>query len=670
MSAPGPPLLNLDASVLAFHARVLELAEDPRVPLLERVRFLSIFGANLDEFTITRLASLHDQLAWEANRLSPDGLTPAEQLAWLAPIVRALLRRASELWDESLLPELRGVGIEIVPFSAWRPEHRDALAAWAREHLLPRLLPLGIGADLDGATHVRSLRPTFVVDVEDDAGQRRTWFVPLPEGCPRFVPLAGRTRFAWLEDVVRAELPSLIGDGLRIRGAYLVRVARSAELELADRASGEEFVRALQSELLERPFRPAVRLDVTDGTPEDLIDGLVARLRREHPRCVLDPQRDVFVVTGPLDLRALRELAALPHPALRYPPARVSCPFDPARSVAEQVRERDYLIVFPRDSFEQTVERWLWEAARDPATHRIALTIYRTSQASRVIRALTEAARRGVRVEAFVELKARFDERRNLEWLARLADAGATVAYGLPYLKVHAKVGLVERQEDEGLRRYAYIGTGNLNWATASAYTDLGLLTAHPALADEVALLFDVLFRRLTGLPSFRHLLVAPVNLRQRFLELIDREIRHAQAGRGGRIWAKMNGLADTGMVAALYDAAAAGVDVQLIVRSLCTLRPGVPGRSERIRVVSVLGRYLEHMRIFYFANAGRPDVYLGSADWRTRNLSRRIEVVTPVYDVRLQDELLQLLTYDLERSDAWELHADGVYRRRRRPAG
>jgi len=483
------------------------------------------------------------------------------------------------------------------------------------------------------------------------------------------VPLPGTLRFAWLEDVVAAEIPTLVGEGLRLRGMYLFRVARSAELELAERATGDTFVQALQTELLERPFQPAVRVDVAAGTPEEGIDVIVTQLRRER-RCVLDRFRDVFVLTGALDLRALRDLATLPQPALRYPSARMACPFDPTRPIREQVTERDRLVVFPRDSFEQTIERWLWEAARDPAVERVALTIYRTSQASRVIRALAEAARRGIRVEAFVELKARFDERRNLEWLERLAAAGATVAYGLPHLKVHAKVGLVERREGDGLQRFAYVGTGNLNWATASAYTDLGLLTAHPGIADEVACLFDVLFRRRAGLPSFHHLLVAPVNLRQRFLKLIDREIRHARAGRGGRIWAKMNGLADTGMVAALYEAAAAGVEIRLVVRSLCTLRPGLPGRSERVRVVSVLGRYLEHMRIFYFANAGRPEFYLGSADWRTRNLTRRIEAVTPVYDPHLQDELIQLLAQDLERSDAWELHADGVYRRRRRPAG
>jgi polyphosphate kinase len=406
-------------------------------------------------------------------------------------------------------------------------------------------------------------------------------------------------------------------------------------------------------------------VEVEDAMVPRLRSLLLRELRHDTPEQVWPlGDEDVYEVEGLIDLRGLRELASLELDDARWEPEVPRAPLDPAVPMVEALRRGEVLVEFPRDSFEATVERFVVEAAEDPDVVAVKLALYRTNRRSRIVEALRQASSEGKQVVALVELTARFDEERNIEWARYLRSAGIHVVYGMPGLKVHAKVALVVRREADGVRRYAYVGTGNLNATTAAAYTDLGLLTADPGITGEVAELFNAL----TGAgvePRHDLLLVAPAGMRDRFVAMVEREAAHARAGRGGQVVAKVNGLADRDLIAALYRASEAGVQVELIVRSLCALRPGVAGLSENVRVVSVLGRYLEHARIFRFANAGAPEYYIGSADWRTRNLSRRVEVACPVRDPAHRARLDAILAEQLAHPRAWELGSDGTYYRR-----
>ncbi|MEW5929793.1 MAG: polyphosphate kinase 1 [Gemmatimonadota bacterium] len=661
---PAGALLNMELSTLAFNRRVLVLAGDPRTPLLERVRFVSIFGANLDEFFRVRVAGFKQQVAAGSAKRTMDGASPREQLDAMRARAGDLARRAYELLHDRLFPELAEHGIHLVSTAELTEEEHAYLRGWYREKVHPLLLPLAAGPG-HPFPHIRNLRPALAVLARDPHdGENRLSVLALPGELPRLVPLPGGDRLLPLEEVVRTHLREVY-PGAEVVHACLFRVTRSAELHVPRGGRVEDLLRTVEEELAKRPFRPVVRLEVESGMAPEIRRLLLRELRyeaRDQPAALDDD--DVDEVDGLIDLRALREVAGLPYPELRYPAFRGRDPLQGAGSVLAALWEREVLVHFPYDSFEGTVERFLLEAADDPEVVSIHLALYRTNRSSRIVEALRRASDRGKEVVALVELTARFDEQRNVEWAHYLQASGIRVIYGVPGQKIHAKVALVTRREGAGTRRYVYIGTGNLNAATAAAYTDLGLLTADPAPGADAAHLFALLAGEERE-PRFRTLLVAPFNMRERFLEMIAREAEHARYGRGGHIRVKINGLADREMIGALYRASRAGVRVELIVRGICCLRPGVPGYSENIRVLSILGRFLEHARIFRFQNAGDPEYYIGSADWRTRNLATRVEVVAPVADPAHRAVLDAILEEQLAHPDAWELGSDGSYYRR-----
>jgi len=661
---PAGALLNMELSLLAFNRRVLALAMDERVPLMERVRFVSIFGANMDEFFRVRVSGFKRQLSEGSTKRTMDGVTPEQQLDAIGIRARRLADSSYRVLHTELLPALREHGVVIVEPDALTPEDDDFLRGYYEGSVHAVLTPLAAGPG-HPFPHIRNLRPAVAAILREPlTGTERLGIVELPDGLPRFIPLPGDGRFLPLEALVRGALPRLY-PGVEVEVASTFRVTRSAELHLHDR-SAADLLNAVQEEVRQRRFRPVVRLEVESEMPPRMRDILLRELQYEVPERVSAlGESDVYSLPQPIDLRAVRELDVVDEPGLHYPPApEHTSPITADRPIFDVLKEGEVLVSFPEDSFEATVERFVLEAAEDPDVLAIKLALYRTNRKSRLVEAMRKASARGKQVVALVELTARFDEESNIEWARHLRQHGIHVIYGIPGLKVHAKVALVVRRETAGVRRYAYVGTGNLNATTAAAYTDLGILSADPGLGEDVNELFNILSGA-GGTPVFKHLLVAPYNMRRRFLEMIAREAEHARAGRGGHIQAKFNGLADREMIAALYRASRAGVQVDLIVRSLCSLRPGVRGLSDNIRVFSILGRYLEHARIFRFANAGEPEYFIGSADWRTRNLSRRVEVVAPIRDPAHRARLDAILAAQLDDPYAWELGPDGTYYQR-----
>jgi polyphosphate kinase len=657
---PPEALLNMELSELAFNERVVALAEDGDTPLLDRVRFLSIFGSNLDQFFATRVAGFHQQLAKGSRKVTLDGLTPAQQLDAIAIRARGLIARAYHHFWEVLLPELEENGIGLALWQDLNEQNRSYLRDNYAAQLGAVLTPLAADPS-HPFPHIRNLRPALAVIVrvpETDAEHFAA--IELPSDLPRFVPLPGGRRFVPMEEVIRALLPTLYR-GLEVVEAHVFRVTRSANFSIDDE-DVTDLLQAVQEKVYRRPLGPVVRLEVQDSMPPAMRQLLLRELQFDSSERISTlREEDVYAVDGLVDLYGLIEIAELPLDELHYPPVPVSSPLDGRVPVWEIFRERSVLVEFPRDSFEQTVERVLAEAAEDPEVVSIKITLYRTSRMSKVVQYLRHARRMGKDVLAVVELKASFDEQRNIEWARALESAGIHVIYGPAHLKVHAKVMLIVRREEGGLKRYLYIGTGNLNAATAAGYTDLGLFMTDPRIGAELHDLFNAL-AGYSVRNEYEHLLVAPFNMRERFLELIAREIEHAEAGRGGKIRVKINGLTDPEIIVNLYRASRAGVKVEMVIRGICCLRPGVPGLSENIRVLSILGRYLEHSRIFRFDNAGDPEYFIGSADWRPRNLSRRVEAVTPVYEENHRAELDRILEESLANPDAWELQSDGRY--------
>ncbi|CAA9357428.1 MAG: Polyphosphate kinase [uncultured Gemmatimonadetes bacterium] len=661
---PPGSLLNMELSLLAFNRRVLALAADERVPLMERVRFVSIFGANMDEFFRVRVSGFKRQVSEGSAKRTMDGVTPEQQLDAIGIRARRLAEASYRLLHDELLPALRELGVVIVAPGGLTDEDRDFLREYYEGSVHAVLTPLAAGPG-HPFPHIRNLRPAVAAILrEPETGTERLGVVELPDGLPRFIPLPGEGRFLPLEELVRGSLDRLY-PGVEVEVTSTFRVTRSAELNLHD-SSAADLLHAVQEEVRQRRFRPVVRLEVEAEMPARMRDILLRELQYEAPeRPSTLGEGDLYALPQPIDLRAVRELAVADAPGVHYPPApEQTTPIPAERPIFDVLREGEVMVSFPEDSFEATVERFVLEAADDPDVLAIKLALYRTNRKSRLVDAMRRASARGKQVVALVELTARFDEESNIEWARTLRRHGIHVIYGIPGLKVHAKVALVVRREAGGVRRYVYVGTGNLNATTAAAYTDLGVLSADPGLGEDVNELFNILSGA-GGLPVFRHLLVAPYNMRRRFLEMIDREVDHALAGRPGWIQAKFNGLADREMIAALYRASQAGVRVDLIVRSLCSLRPGVRGLSENIRVISILGRYLEHARIFRFHNAGDAEYYIGSADWRTRNLSRRVEVIAPVRDPAHRARLDSILEAQLDDPNAWELGPDGTYYQR-----
>jgi polyphosphate kinase len=594
---PDGSLLNMELSNLAFQERVLELAADDSFPLLERVRFVSIFGSNLDEFFMTRVAGFQRQLGRENEKRTLDGIRPDEQLALIRTRVRALL----DLVYLEVLPTLWSLlnehGIEIIERTALSETDRRALRWQYGGNLEALLTPMIVSAG-DRVPHVRNLRPALAVQISGAAAEC-LGIIALPGDAPHLVPLEGGRRFIPLEEVLRANLAGLF-PGRDVGDAHLFRVTRSGNLSLqaTDDAS---IVDLVEESIAMRPFEPVTRLEVAAGTPgwmEDRLLGDFIADARDHTSRL--EKEDAYRIPGLIDLKRLEAVASLPISGLRFGQTRRRTPIPPRTSIFDRIAERPVLVRFPRHGFQGTVGRFIAEAAGDPDVEEIRITLYRTNRSSPIVRVLQRAHLAGKRVVAVVEVKASFDERRNIEWGRSLEAAGIRVLYGSESLKVHAKMAVVRRREPAGLATYSYIGTGNLNAATAATYTDLGILTADPDIGAEILDVFDAL-ADLPAVGVYPNLLVAPFNLRDRFMELIRRETEHAAAGREAGITCKLNGVADKQIIGALYEASGAGVPIDLVVRGICSLRPGVDGLSERIRVVGNAGRHLEHSRIFRF---------------------------------------------------------------------
>jgi polyphosphate kinase len=660
--------VNALLSSLEFNVRVLELAEDPRIPLLARLRFLAIFSTNLDQFFMVDVGSLQHQVATGVVDRSPDGLTPAQQLDAIAIRLHPLMGRQYRCFHDLVRGPLAAEGIRVRDWAELDQGERAGLARWFTDDVAPLLTPKALTrAPGHAFPHLADRRVSLAVMLRDGPdGPPHFATVELPPSLPRFLAVGGDGGgVVALESLVRAHLDSLF-PGREILEAHAFRVTRSGDIQL-DELGAASFVQAVAEEVRRRPWGPVVRLEVERAMPPALRELLQRELRFEESELAsgLGPS-DVYAADGPVHLGAVTELAgAHPRPELDYAPLAARDPFGGRRSVFDALDAGDVLVQHPYDGFAQSFERFIAEAAEDAGVAAIKLTLYRPGGPSALGDALRRAAARGKDVSVFVELKARFDEELNIGWAQSLEAAGIHVITGVATLKTHAKIALVIRQTGGRTRRYAHLGSGNYNADTARLYTDLGLFTADEGITAEL----HGLFNELTGSSrapraAFRRLLVAPTNMLDRFLALIAREAEHARAGRGGRIRAKLNGLADCSVIGALYRASQAGVDVHLVVRGVCMLRPGVPGLSERIRVVSVLGRFLEHARIYHFENGGDPEYYIGSADWRPRNLRRRIEVVTPVDDPGARERLDGMLEHELADPDAWSLASDGSYAR------
>ena len=650
--------LNRELSWLDFNARVLSHADVPTTPLLERAKFLAIYSQNLDEFFQVRVAGLKDQVAAGLGASTPDGLTPEDQLVAIRERVVELTRHQERIFLNEIVPSLADAGIQLSDWDTLDADDREYLVEVFEQQVFPVLTPLAVDPG-HPFPYISNLSLSLAVLVEDRvAHERRFARVKVPNILPRFVVMPDGERYVPLEQVIAQHLGGLF-PGMQIVSHHPFRVTRNADLTLEEEEA-DDLLAAVEVELRRRRFGRAVRLEVMSGIDPETLALLVRELDVNDD--------DVYETTAPLDLGGLWNVWELPRPDLKDEPARRVT--DPRLAAAEGpadifgvIRDGDVLLHHPYDSFRTSVTAFVEAAANDPNVLAIKQTLYRTSSTSPIVKALIHAATEGKQVAALVELKARFDEQANVEWARALEEAGVHVVYGLMGLKTHAKTSLVVRQEPDGVRRYCHIGTGNYNERTARTYEDLGLLTCDPAIGADLSQLFNYL----TGFARqerFRKLLVAPGAMRPGLIELIEREA----AAPDGRIVMKMNSLVDVEMIDALYAASQAGVEIDLIVRGICCLRPGVPGLSDRIRVRSIIGRYLEHSRIFQFANGAgphRPVYLIGSADLMPRNLDRRVEALVPIEDLALQARLQQLLDINLADDElAWELLGDGSWRR------
>lgn len=659
--------INRELSWLEFNRRVLHEAEDPRTPLLERLKFLAIFASNLDEFFQVRVAGLRKQVAARYQDPAADGLTAEEQLTAISTVVRELQRCHDRCLMQEVLPALAEAGIElIVDWSVLTEEDRAHLGRYFTDQVFPVLTPLAVDPGHPFPT-ISNLSISLAVTLRGPEGDEHFARVKVPKILPRWVPLPGGGRFVPLETLISAHLDALF-PGIEILGAYAFRITRNTDLEI-DPEEAEDLLSLIQEEVRNRRFAEVVRLELQPATPPSLRNLLTAELTADQDPAELPlGEHETYEVAGLLDAGDLMALASIELPELRDPPfVPVTQPRLAGNpNLFDVIREGEVFVHHPYDSFASSVERFLQLATEDPDVLAIKMTLYRTGGDSHIARMLANAAERGKQVAVLIELQARFDEENNIQWAQRFEDVGVHVSYGVPGLKTHAKVILVVRREGETIRRYVHIGTGNYQPKTARLYTDFGLFTADAALGADMSDLFNVL----TGFAApagYRKLLVAPGGMRPRLIQLIEREAEHARAGRPARLLAKMNALNHVDVMRALYEASRAGVQIDLIIRGICALRPGVPGVSDNIRVISVIGRFLEHSRAWYFENGGEPDVYISSADWMPRNLDRRIESAAPLGTAAHREtvrELLELMWRD--NRQAWELMADGSWAQRR----
>jgi|GEM_PF-14673 len=664
--------INEQLSWLEFNNRVLSLAEDPGTPLLARLGFLAIFSSNMDEFFMVRIGILKHAVATGETRTSIDGLTPQEELDAISIRLAPLVARQRRVFRQVCLPDLERRGIRIRNWDDLNDEERIELQAFFDGQVFPVLTPQAMTqAPGHPFPHLANLTLSLAVMVRDRRGGPSHFAnIKMPAGLPRFVALAGTHDFVPIEQIVRHNLRSIY-PGHDVEEAHVFRITRAGDISV-DETRSSNLLLTIEEEVKRRPFGSVVRIEVEASMPQVMRDLLQRELTFEEVQNVstLNPS-DIVEADDLVDLGGLRELAELPMPDLQYPPFEGSDPFPDDQSLFDLIRAGDRLVHHPYDAFESSVRRLIEDAADDPDVMAIRMTLYRGGRQSAIVDALTRAAGAGKDVSVFVELKARFDEERNIRWARTLEQAGIHVVTGLVKLKTHAKITLIVRREGSVIRRYVHVGSGNYNAATAHLYTDLGLLSCDENLAADLNDVFNALTGS-SGPPThtFRRMLVAPTHMLDQFTALIEREVEHARAGRGGRIRVKLNGLADRQIIGELYRASQAGVEIDLIVRGICALRPGVPGLSEHIRVFSIVGRFLEHARIFHFGNGGDDEYFIGSADWRPRNLRHRVEVVTPVDDPEACRRLDEILEMELDDPTAWLMRSDGGYGRLPPPVG
>jgi polyphosphate kinase len=663
-SSKSQLFFNRELSLLEFHARVLEEALDDRNPLLERLKFISVFNSNLDEFFMIRVSGLKEELEHVASLVSADGLSPAEQLAKARERILPLIKEQARCLREEIVPQLHEAGLSLVPYESLSRPEKESLKDYFMEKVFPILTPLAvdpshpfpyisplsvnIGLMVHAPGDVRSIGRGKRVEA-------RFVRIKVPSVVPRLVPAGpSGSRFVLIEQLIEANIEALF-PGMAPGPCHRFRVTRDADIEIREEEA-QDLLSLIQEEVSRRRFGSPVRLEVSPDMPEEMIEYLTTSLDLTAA--------DVYVYDGPLHVQALMSLYDCERPDLK------DVPFTPALpdwclkydSIFEAIRERDRLLHHPYDSYD-CVTDFINEAVEDPDVVAIKICLYRTGPESPIPPSLIRASEQGKQVTVLIELKARFDEEHNIEWARKLDRAGVHVVYGVVGLKTHSKLTLVIRREGDSLKRYMHIASGNYNPTTSCTYTDLGIFTTDDTIGRDATELFNYL----TGFShqtDYRKLMVAPVDMREKLNSLFDREIEHQRAGRPAQIVAKFNRLADLQIIEKLYELSRAGVQVDLIVRGVCMLRPGIPGLSENIRVRSIVGRFLEHSRAFWFANGGEDEVYIGSADWMARNLKYRIEVFAPVTDPKAKRYLREVLleAYLNDNVKARELQPDGSY--------
>jgi polyphosphate kinase len=680
--------LSRELTWLEFNSRVLHEAMDERTPLLERLKFMGIFSSNLDEFFMVRMAAIAQQIEAKVSQLTPDGRTPTEQLAVASARVQQLVTRQHQHFETVLRPAMIQQGIYLLDYFDLNQEQCSYLQSYFEEQIFPVLTPLAVDPG-HPFPYISNLSLNLAVAIKHpDTGEELFARVKVPKVLPRFISLptelqvidrtnplqSNRDRAQiWtgipLEQLIAHNLESLF-PGMNIQDCFTFRVTRNADINVAE-DEADDLLQAIEHGLRKRrKGGSTVRIEVDSVMPSQ-----IRRMLQEELEVT---EQDSYEVNGMLGLGDLMSFLSLPIPELKDPPwnaivptaLRRMKPTDDSGQFFNLIAQKDLLFHHPYQSFPDTVERFITCAANDSKVLAIKMTLYRTTGDSHILKSLIKAAENGKQVSVLIELKARFDEQNNINLARKLEQAGVHVVYGLVGLKTHTKVVLVVRREDDKIRRYVHIGTGNYNAKTSKLYTDVGLFSCRPELGADLTDLFNYL----TGYSqqkSYRKLLVSPVNTRESFNRLIDREIEHVQAGKTGRIVVKMNALVDPKTIEHLYRASQAGVSIDLIIRGMCCLRPGIANVSENIRVISIIGRFLEHSRIYYFQNGGDAKVFIGSADWMTRNLDRRVEVITPIEDPEISNDLQEILGIMLsDNRQAWDMHSDGSYKQRRPQPG
>ena len=665
----GKPFFNRELSWLEFNHRVLDEATDDSLPILERLKFLCIFSTNLDEFFMIRVSGLMEQAAEGIGSTSSDGMTAAEQIAEIYERLKPMLQKQVKYLGENVFPALEKEGITVESYAGLNAKEKKTLDKYFHNNLFPILTPQSVDSS-HPFPYVSNLSLNLGLYIEPDRAftqpnlkhlfrQRRFIRIKLPPSVPRLIPITPRGgRFALVEEVISANVAELFPN-MKTSQAYLFRVTRDADIEIREDEAGD-LLRTLERELQRRRDRFAVRLEVSATMPDKMIKLLMSGTGLSED--------EVHSVDGFVDIPDLMQLYSLDRPRLKEKPITpiVPAPLHKKEDIFEVIRKQDILLHHPYISF-STVTDFISEAAEDADVQAIKICLYRTGKDSPIVSSLMRASRLGKQVTALVELKARFDEGNNIEWARRLENEGVHVVYGISTLKTHSKVLLVVRREKEKLVRYVHLATGNYNPFTAKIYTDLGILTADPEIGEDASSLFNFL----TGYSQqdkYKRLIVAPLNLRERLLELIRREKKHKLAGKDARIIIKANSITDSALIRELYEASKAGVEIDLIIRGICALRPGIKGLSENIRVRSIIGRFLEHSRILYFLNGGEPneEVYMGSADLMNRSFDRRVEVIAPVLDADIRSYLKKevLDSYLKDQINARTLSPDGTYKR------